>query len=340
MASTAERKTVILPLVATCPGLGPETEPWVELWIAARERLGLKFVDEPTMPSMNNDGSWGPEPMTSTEGTALLVEILETFGPAISSGRKLVSHSLKSTGLSWASKRPLQKDYRRALGHHLDANDVSVGVYSRDYLYAALVAFDGMLMEICKVVFRPDDTRSARAVRMREQATERHGWRREGDTVNGASFAWAAEDKKHNPDCHPTVVSKGNTDNDKSESNSSSSSGSDSSESDSEVSIPDAVDEEALLGTLGAEQPCVKRDYFTDASGASIEMFQHIKSGVLHARRNDTHLCCGRTISRAFNKVKSELIVSWPKCDTCDKLCPNPKFIQPVPKRKPQPQAS
>ena len=156
-ASTEQRKTLILPLVATSPGLGAREPCWVDAWISAREELDLHFQVQPTMPARTVAGGWSNEPMSASEGSASLKGMLEAYGPKLDPKFKTTSHALKATGLSWAAKRPLKKAYRRALGHHVDASDLSVSTYSRDFMYAPLLAFDLMqpMGALCQTTLEP-----------------------------------------------------------------------------------------------------------------------------------------------------------------------------------------
>ena len=309
MASSADRKTVLMPCVATCPGLGPSNPAWVDLWLEARKQSGLEFVSMPTMPGISTSGDWTADAMTASEGTANLRDMLESYGTPLVPGRKVASHSLKSTGLSWASKKPLKKSFRKALGHHIDSADTSVATYSRDFLFAPLLAFDQMIHEIKSGEFTPDDSRAARALGLKRRRVEVE-----------TPF----------PPVPPGLLVSQQVEPSSAEAASSSSS--DSSDSSSEESLPPPAEEEAAATLLGVEKPLESRKLFTDERGASLEVFQHCTSGVLHARASSDRLMCGRLISRHFAKIKDDLKLKWPKCELCDKKCANPKFVQPVSK--------
>ena len=319
-ASNDQRKTLILPLVATSPGLGTSDPCWVDSWITARNKMKLKFCEGPTMPCLSNNGSWSIDPMSASEGSASLKGLLEAYGPSLNKSRKVTSHALKSTGLSWCAKRPIKKDFRKALGHHIDSKDTSVSIYSRDYMFAPLLAFDAMLEEIKTGQFFPDDSRAMRS----KQIEAKSALQRVHDRV-------PAEIPK------PTIITASVTPTELEQTTVSSSSSSDSSDTSSEGSIPEPREEEAMVQSLGLEAPSVSRSFFTNAEGVPYVVYQHNVSGILHAKLSDFKLVCGRTVSRSFNRLDapSTLRMKWPKCMDCDSKCENPKFIAPKPKASP-----
>ena len=74
----------------------------------------------------------------------------------------LSSHSCKTTILSWAAKRGLDKSVRKILGYHVQPDDVSPLTYGRDNLSAPLYQAIAMMKEIAEGKFSPDSSRSAR----------------------------------------------------------------------------------------------------------------------------------------------------------------------------------
>ena len=336
-ASATERKMVLMPLVATSPGLGHPIPGWIDEWLHVRELSGLKFVDHPTMPSRLVTGEWSTEPMSASEGSAWLKELLQTYGPSLDPQRKVTSHSLKSTGLSWAAKRPLKKSFRRALGHHVDSNDKSVAVYSRDYMFAALQAFDVMLAEIVDGDFHPDDSRAQRA---REKA-------KRTKTASGAvlharqvpqSFGNDLEEEGHKESelssPHPVdeIDQKGETG--KVEGEISGSETSSESSSSSEASLDNPMQEESEAAALNPDQ---ERDFypkFYDVNGLEVPVYQHTISGVLHAGVVGAKLACGRILSGSYSKITQKLKFNWPKCELCNRKFPERAFLVPTPKAK------
>jgi hypothetical protein len=90
-----------------------------------------------------------------------------------------------------------------------------------------------------------------------------------------------------------------------------------------------------MLSSIGLHRPhCIAKP-FTDHNGLEMQMVQHIKSGMLHARESPTKLFCGRVYSRFYAVVKSDLILRWPKCELCVRRTPNPTSLPPKPKAPP-----
>ena len=78
--------------------------------------------------------------------------------------RKVSSHSLKSTMLSFLAKRGVEMSDRLLLGYH--SSPFTMGLtYSRDAMARPLSILGDMLNEIQKGVFRPDCTRSGRLIK-------------------------------------------------------------------------------------------------------------------------------------------------------------------------------
>lgn len=108
------------------------------------------------------------------------------FGKPASAPTAARLHSLKVTGLSWALQLDIEATARKAWGHHRskESGEKMVAKYSRDDVLPALRAqlqvlkalrrgwvpltpqarggMEGMLEEIRKRTFDPDDTRSGR----------------------------------------------------------------------------------------------------------------------------------------------------------------------------------
>ncbi len=299
------RKAILMPLVATSPGLGPVSSAglgWVDEWLLARKKCGLEFCpNSPTLPAMRVDGTWSDSPMSASEGSLYLRELIHGYAPSKPRRvKQLRSHSLKSTMLSYCAKRPLPKEYRRALGHHIDSSDVSVATYSRDYLYAPLLALDQLLCDINDGTFNPDESRAQRAACVKK--LKRGELPERGGKPEDVARVEAAEEESEH---------------------------SDESESEcSEASIPDAdIDDHLMSETRKGKDvslfPSSEKEhtFFWD-SGKPLVTFQHNSSGVLHCRRPDSpsKLGCSRTISKAFTKIDTGLNFSWPRCVACARL--------------------
>ena len=115
-------------------------------------------------------------PMSSTESTLWLREVLEEIGFKPEDTARVSSHSLKSTLLSWAAKSGKFSDpQRRQMGHHYDPQDKSMLVYSRDSYAPIAVAVRLMLDDITAGRFNPDLPRIERIAKAVEMAEEKGG---------------------------------------------------------------------------------------------------------------------------------------------------------------------
>lgn len=348
MASTAERKTVIFPVVATSPGLGRDDPCWIDEWMQAREESGLELIQNPTLPQVLSNGTFGTEPMTASEGSMWIKDLLQSYGPKIDPARKITSHSLKATLLSWAAKRPLKKSVRRALGHHLDSSDTSVATYSRDFLYAALVSLDKLLEEIRSGKFDPDSSRAVRASAKKSKLGVENPksslWSKKRKADGG--LVYVAEDPLESGSFSSgdpsskllgsdVIISEKEVD--ATADSDSSSDENSSSSSSSEASIQNAADEEITLSALLDQTAVRTADLFRDSDGKPIDVYQHTTSGMLHARGELNKLLCGRVVSASFSRIRLDLKMRWPKCEVCSRRSLGTKFLPPKPKACPAP---
>ena len=134
-ALTDDAKSMFLPLL--CLGQCLELEPWATYWLNARivAKVGRPYTQTAQPGWDDRKGRFTSTYMSSTEATLWLREILEVSGFSAEQSSAFTSHSCKSTLLSWAAKSGLfSPSQRRRLGHHLDPQDKSMLVYSRDRL--------------------------------------------------------------------------------------------------------------------------------------------------------------------------------------------------------------
>ena len=150
-----------LPMVA--PREGVRSGNWIEQWMRVRKVFSLDFDSNGVMPAPQADGSPGVRPLDSQEAAAWLRMIL--FGCSdVSPDRKVASHSLKATTLSYAAKRGLDITLRMQLGYHTQPYRMGL-TYSRDGAAASLLALEQLLSEIRCGIFLPDETRSGRILK-------------------------------------------------------------------------------------------------------------------------------------------------------------------------------
>ncbi|CAE7578571.1 unnamed protein product [Symbiodinium sp. CCMP2592] len=154
---TAKAKTTLLPYVGV--GLGVSGLPWAKAWFDARTAEGLTDVD-PFLPTFcERKGCWGSQRMSASEASIYLREFLQSMDPSYGELRELGTHSMKRTLLSWAGKsHPVTFTHpeRRLLGHHLDQENKSVVVYSKDAYVALYGKVLGMYATVRSGLFDPD----------------------------------------------------------------------------------------------------------------------------------------------------------------------------------------
>ena len=110
-----QHRRQFLPMVA--PGLGVTDGNWIEQWLKVRNSLSLDFCKDCVMPAPQPDGSPGCRPLESQEAAGWLRLILSGNASPVSD-RKVASHSLKATTLSYAAKRGMDINLRMELGYH------------------------------------------------------------------------------------------------------------------------------------------------------------------------------------------------------------------------------
>ena len=156
-----------LPMTAPSPGLW-ETN-WAETWLKVREELQIPLHETSVvMPAPQLDATAGERPLDSQEAAAWL-RLLLHGDSNVNPERKVSSHSLKTTMLSFAARRGLGMDIRLQLGYHTGPHKMGL-TYSRDGAAASLMALEQMLCEIKTGVYFPDETRSGRLKTRPERA--------------------------------------------------------------------------------------------------------------------------------------------------------------------------
>lgn len=174
-ALTDEAKQMFLPYLCLGAGL-VEGHPWSTAWLAARKihKVGRPHTWASITAWSDKNHKFTSLPMTSTEATLWLREILEESGFSSEVTSTVSSHSLKSTLLSWSAKSGKFTDpQRRQMGHHYDVQDRSMLVYSRDNYAPIAVAVRLMLDDITEGRFAPDLPRIDRIAQAVELAEHR-----------------------------------------------------------------------------------------------------------------------------------------------------------------------
>ena len=159
-AKAADTKSRLLPVVTPCLGIAEGN--WAKTYMKLREHCGLAppmETDWHMLPAPLDDSgeSWSTRYVTSEEGATFLRLVL---GQAKTAHRRVSTHSLKSTAISWASKFGLNLETRAILARHATSLSNPTVLYSRDIISAAMREFDKVLKDIRENCFQPDRTRS------------------------------------------------------------------------------------------------------------------------------------------------------------------------------------
>ena len=162
---------LLLPLVGFSCGLF--TSSWGDAWFKMRESMATEGLDDGftvpfVLPAVLYNNTWASRPMTTSEGSIMLREILRNEGESVEG---ISTHSLKATLLSWASKAQMNIEDRRLLGHHVDRNQVSPLTYSRDALAGPLERLWTIIVKIRTGQFDPEESRASRAIRAHQSSS-------------------------------------------------------------------------------------------------------------------------------------------------------------------------
>ena len=267
-----------LPMVA--PSVGVDERNWSVKWLELRQLLGLSFENDPRiMPAPQPDGTAGMRPLETTEAAAWLRLLLQGSSD-LQVDRRLSSHSMKVTMLSYAAKRGLDIHLRMQLGYHSSPYKMGL-TYSRDGAAASIMAMEDLMEEIRLGKFDPDDTRSGRI---------RRGGNKSVEVVE------IKDEETEEPNREEVV-----------EESSSDSSSSSSSSDDSTVEEP-AYD----FGRAA-------KMFLPPAAPAGYRMWQHSKLKTLHlmADGNQRVFACGRTAGPNHLKDGFKARYDTPVCRFC-----------------------
>ena len=190
-------------MTATAPGKGVCDAQWIEPWLKVRAELGLADGSWPPLPVPNEEGLATQRPATTSEAGAWLRFLLEKHG-ASSQGRRLTSHSLKTTMLSYLAKFGAPSDDRLLLGGHV-SHLKSLLVYSRDSMARPLRVLEEMLAKIRLGEFRPDETRSGRFVAPSQSLRDSPREREDVDSSRDAARDRAVSEVEVNSDGESSV---------------------------------------------------------------------------------------------------------------------------------------
>ena len=159
-SNLSQRKRVLLPLIIPLVGVGGV--PFGnELW-QVYDSVGIRIEDlsdEPFLRPFSRGGDLARRPVTTGEISTFLQFFLSSRGFPIGN-RKITSHSLKHTGLSWVGKYGMTKEDQCILGHHSDSVRGTEAVYSYDLSIGSVQRFEVLLRYISSGEFVPDEPRS------------------------------------------------------------------------------------------------------------------------------------------------------------------------------------
>ena len=149
----------LLPVAAVVPGISGYN--WAKHWLQKRIDMKLRgSLQQPMMPAPTADGTWSQQPLTSSEASVWLRELLGPWTP--SSIQKLATHSAKATILSWLAKANVDISLRRLAGYHVTPGDKSALEYSRDAAAPVLRQIEALFIAVRAEIFQPDLPRSQR----------------------------------------------------------------------------------------------------------------------------------------------------------------------------------
>ena len=137
---------------------------WVGAWLHCMVTLSIdphSGNSSCLMPAPGDDGRPLKRAIESDEAGCWLRLLLGEAAKRSDSVKKLSSHSLKSTMLSFAAKRGYSRPDRLAMGHHVHPYKM-VDVYARDAQARGLRLLDALISEIRSKTFMPDESRAGR----------------------------------------------------------------------------------------------------------------------------------------------------------------------------------
>ena len=150
-----------LPAVAVAHGV--TLDNWAATWLVVRSSIGGSIADGfPLMPAPGMDDEPTKRPLSSDEMGKWVRMLFERHNIDLS-GRKITSHSCKSTLLSYMAKFGCDIPTREILGGHV-SHLKSVLTYSRDSLAGPLRELEKCLQAIRSMCFSPDASRSGRFI--------------------------------------------------------------------------------------------------------------------------------------------------------------------------------
>eukprot|EP00435_Cladocopium_sp_Y103_P028840 s2040_g7.t1 len=193
------RTTVVrlLPVAGVLPGVSGSN--WAIHWLHRRAEFGLKAsMKQPVMPAPVQGGGWSEHPLSSSEASIWMRELLQPWSS--SPVKELATHSAKATVLSWMSKSNVELTLRRLAGYHVTPGDKSALEYSRDAAAPVLRQIEAIFIAVRAQMFKPDERRSKRwcGVQTLEEAVKSVAMKSHVRTCDGSrSFLFNCMDAEH-----------------------------------------------------------------------------------------------------------------------------------------------
>ena len=143
--------------------VGIDGKSWAKTYLRLRaeaemQNPGSEAIPMLPAPKKGYPSSWCTRYLTSSELNSFMKAFFKQSGLA-TEGKKLSSHSLKATGLSWSSKFGVSGEMRAILARHVSAVQGPTALYSRGVVSPAMRVFQDVVEKIRLNWFHPDKTR-------------------------------------------------------------------------------------------------------------------------------------------------------------------------------------
>ena len=159
---SSDIRSKLLPIVA--PALGIDGHNWVDAYMTLRDKANLSSPSKDPAPMLPAPEAgpgfqWSVRAVESREANVFLKDLCKALGFDVSV-RRITTHSMKATCLSWCAKMGVPKEDREVLARHQSAIAGSTPLYRRDVISASLRKLSHVLEMIAAKQFEPDKTRS------------------------------------------------------------------------------------------------------------------------------------------------------------------------------------
>ena len=281
------------------PGVGVHGGDWIEAWVQCMITLNIDPHSADgvcMMPAPGDDGKPLKRAVETDEAGCWLRLILGEKPKRSDSARKISTHSLKSTMLSFAAKRGYSHQDRLSMGHHAHPFKIA-DVYARDAQARDLRLLDKLIEEIRNKVFLPDESRAGRLAPAKKQKTE--------DATLEEMDDWdLVEDQKSRKEkqvglCDPKLVETVDSDD----------------ESGSHITTDSSSDDSS---GEEEERTLIPRKFYPPVAPAGHVFVKHVKSKMHHylADGMQNVLVCGRTKTAVY-ELATELRYDSAVCHSC-----------------------